>query len=104
MYKYEELIKMSAEQLLAILGELKAKSEVAKGEELDKILDTATMIDGILKDAKNRAELAKIAQSAAPRTGEGETAEQANGEMKAREERGAKLKSGSAVKYKGRFP
>ena len=103
MYKYEELIKMSAEQLIAILGELKAKSEVAKGEELDKILDTATMIDGILKDAKSRAELAKIAQSAAPRTGEGETAEQANGEMKAREERGAKLKSGSAVKYKGRF-
>lgn len=100
--KYEDLVKMSVQQLKDRLQDLNKQAQAAKGEALDALLEEAQTITGILDDAKNRAKLAGIAESAAggAEPDGGEKSEEAKD--KAREERGKNLKAGQKVTFAAR--
>lgn len=99
----DELMKMSAKELKARLKELNSYADSEEGEVLDKILEEADVIDGILKDAKARQRLADMAADAGKNiTDDGqqtEAGEGASDKLDKLSERGKSIKNGNAVKF-----
>ena len=101
--KHEELIKMSAQELRERLNTINTQAKTAEGEALKALLEEAKDIQGILKDAQNRAALAGIAadNSAVPedKTGGEKGSNSVNDQVRAAEKRGEVLKAGGSVRY-----
>jgi HK97 family phage major capsid protein len=109
--KYEDLIKMSAKDLKSRLKDLNKQANDAKGDVLNKLIEEAEIIDGILADAATRQRMANMAAAAGEEDpeaeggeGKGESTEEPKD--KVRTERGAKLKNGQTVKFNSKkvFP
>lgn len=99
----DELMKMSAKELKARLKELNSYADSEEGEVLDKILEEADIIDGILKDAKARQRLTNMAADAGKNITDdgqpGEAGEGASDKLDKISERGKSIKNGKAVKF-----
>lgn len=100
----EELMKMSKKDIKARLVALNKEAQAKAGEELQKIMDEAKEISGILADIANREALAGMVQDGTedpdPATGEGE--EGSEPQNQARTESGKALKDGKSVRYKAK--
>lgn len=100
----EELMKMSKKDLKARLVALNKEAQAKAGEELQKIMDEAKEISGIMADIANREALAGMIQDGTedpePTTGEGEEGNEPQNQ--ARTKSGKALKDGKSVRYKAK--
>ncbi len=100
----EELMKMSKKDLKARLVALNKEAQAKAGEELQKIMDEAKEISGIMADIANREALAGMMQDGTedpePMTGEGEEGNEPQNQ--ARTKSGKALKDGKSVRYKAK--
>ena len=100
----EELMKMSKKDLKARMVALNKEAQAKAGEELQKIMDEAKEISGILADIANREALAGMIQDGTedpePVTGEGEEGDELKNQ--ARTKSGKALKDGKSVRYKAK--
>lgn len=98
----EELMNLSEKDLKARMKAIRQESQTAAGEALDRLVEEADIIDGMMKDIANRKKLAGMAEDEeelGEDAGEEKKGENADAKNKAREERGKTLKAGKAVKY-----
>lgn len=105
--KHEDLIKMSVKELEKHVAGLVEESKTAEGDTLAEIVAEAEDAKAIIEDAKARARLAGMAAVATPDEGDGAEGQQgesseANGKIKAFEERGQAIKDGKTVKFSAR--
>lgn len=100
----EELMKMSKKDLKARLVALNKEAQAKAGDDLQKIMDEAKEISGILGDIANREALAGMMQDGTenpdPTAGTGEEGEEPQNQ--ARTKSGKNLKDGKKVKYKAK--
>ena len=100
----EELMKMSKKDLKARMVALNKEAQAKAGEELQKIMDEAKEISGIMADIANREALAGMIQDGTedpePTTGEGEEGNEPQNQ--ARTKSGKALKDGKSVRYKAK--
>lgn len=100
----EELMKMSKKDLKARLVALNKEAQAKAGEELQKIMDEAKEISGILADIANREALAGMMQDGTedpePTAGAGEEGEEPKNQIRTKS--GRALKDGKTVKYQAK--
>lgn len=100
----EELMKLSKKELKDRLAVLNKEAQAKAGEELQKIMDEAKEISGILADISNREALAGMMQDGTDEPGpEPETGESADEpKNQARTKSGKALKAGRTVRYRAK--
>ena len=100
----EELMKMSKKDLKARLVALNKEAQAKAGEELQKLMDEAKEISGLLADVANREALAGMMQDGIEppelETGEGEEGGEPRNQE--RKKSGKALRDGKKVRYKAK--
>lgn len=100
----EELMKLTKKELKARLTALNKEAQAKTGEELQKLMEEAKEISGILADIANREALAGMIQDGEddpePEPGAGEEPDRPKNQ--ARTKSGKALKDGKSVKYQAK--
>ena len=100
----EELMKMSKKDLKCRLVDINKEAQAKAGEELQKLMDEAKEISGLLADVANREALAGMMQDGIEppelETGEGEEGGEPRNQE--RKKSGKALRDGKKVRYKAK--